>query len=525
MDKVNDNGGDDHERRVGQVARGVGIGSIGQVIGRVLVFAMTIILSRMLGASLFGAYVLGTTIVSLANVLSQLGMNNGVVRWVSHYRSEGDDARVKGIIVQALAITFLLSVALSAAMFFTAGLMAEHIFDNPFEKQFVETVFKILAFSIPFITLMSMSLWATQGLSVVKYSAYVEHVYRPVLNIALILVAYWLGAPVFGAAGAYVLSMAVGSVLALWYLWKLFPKIADRQVPAIFETRDLFRVSAPMIVASFMRHLNMWTSTLVIGAFITTGAAAIYNNAARTALLASVIVVAFNAIFSPMISQLYRRNQMADLDLLYKDVSRWAFTANLVFFLSTILLAKDVMSVFGPRFVEGWPVLVVVAGAQMFSASVGSTGRILAMTDRQHVVMYATIGTVLLNLLLNFLLVPVYGIVGSAFATAVAMAAINVVTLVAVRRSLGLWPYTPRYLKPVVAGVLAVAAAYLFRLLVPLDVGILAVFVVGAVYMAAFAAALLAIGLEPSDRQFIEAFWSAVLRKVRLKPASKKPLA
>lgn len=522
MDRAN--GSEDHGRRVGQVARGVGVGTIGQGIGRFMVFTIQLILARMLGPALFGAYVLGTTIVSLANILSQLGMNNGVVRWVSHYRSEGDDARVKGTIIQALAITFLLSVALGAAMFFTAGLMAEHVFDRPFEKEFVEKVFKILSFSIPFVTLMSMALWATQGLQVVRYSAYVEHVYRPVLNIALILVAYWLGAPVFGAAGAYVLSMAMGSAVALWYLWRLFPKIADRQVPAVFETRDLFRVSAPMIVASFMRHLNMWTSTLVVGAFITTGATAIYNSAARTALLASVIIVAFNAIFSPMIAQLYRRNQMAELDLLYKDVSRWSFMANLVFFLSTVLLARDVMSVFGPKFVEGWPVLIVIAGAQMFSASVGSTGRILAMTDRQHVVMYATVGTVVLNLLLNFLLVPLYGIVGSAFATAIAMAATNVVTLAAVRRSLGLWPYTPRYLKPVVAGVLAVAAAYLFRLLVPLEIGVVAVFVVGAVYLAAFAGALILLGLEPSDRQFIEAFWNAVLRKVRLKPAPKEPL-
>lgn len=502
-----------HSHRVGQIARGVGVGSFGQAIGRLLGFAIHLVLARMLGPSLFGAYVLGTTIVQLTNVLSQLGMDNGVVRWVSHHRAAGDDARVKGIIVQALLITFVLSVLLGAAMFFAAGFLAVRVFEKPF----METMLKAFSFSVPFLTVMSMSLGATQAFKVVKYQVFVRQVVQPMVDLGLVGLFYLLGAPVFGAVGAYVLSMVLGSVLALRYLRKVFPKITNRQLAPVFETRDLFRVSGPMTVANFMRHLNTWASTLVVGAVLTTGAVGIYNSAARTALLATVIVVAFNSIFSPIIADLYGRGLMRELEKLYKDVSRWLFTGNLAFFLGTVLLAKDVMSVFGPKFVSGWPVLVIIAGAQMFGASVGSTGRVLAMTDRQRVIMYATMGTVLLNLVLNFLLVPRYGIIGSAVATAVAMAATNFVTLLAVKRSLGLWPYTPRYLKPIGAGAGAVLAAYLFRLVFPIPIGVVAVFVVGGVYVAAFLAALLALGLDPSDRQFVKATWDAARSKVKRK--------
>jgi O-antigen/teichoic acid export membrane protein len=499
-----------HDTRVGQIARGVGVGSFGQGTGRILGFAIQLVLARTLGPSLMGAYLLGTTIVNLANVLSQLGMDNGLVRWVAHYRAAGDDARVKGTIVQALILSFALSLVLAAAVFLSSGYLANNVFDKPF----LGTLLKAFSFAVPFFTVMSMSLWATQGFKIVKYSAFVQQMVQPLTALVLVIVLYFLGAPVFGAVGAYVLSMVLGSILGLFYLRKVFPKITDPSVPSIFETRDLFRVSGPMIVASFMRHLNTWTSTLVVGAFVTTGAVALYNTAARTALLASVFVIAFNGIFSPIIADLYRRRRMEDLEETYKDVSRWVFTANLVFFLATVVLAKDVMSVFGPRFVEGWPVLVIVAAAQMFSASVGSTGRLLAMTDHQRVVMYATVGTVILNVALNFLLVPRYGIVGSAVATALAMMAVNAVTLMAVRRTLGLWPYTTAYLKPVLAGAIALIAAYLLRQVLPLPVGFFAVLVVGAVYLAAFAAGLVALGLSPSDRKFVESGWTAVLYKL-----------
>jgi len=43
-----------------------------------------------------GFYAIGVTVVQLANVLSQFGMDNGVVRYVAHYRAEGDHTRVRG---------------------------------------------------------------------------------------------------------------------------------------------------------------------------------------------------------------------------------------------------------------------------------------------------------------------------------------------------------------------------------------------------------------------------------------------
>jgi hypothetical protein len=110
--------------------------------------------------------------------------------------------------------------------------------------------------------------------------------------------------------------------------------------------------------------------------------------------------------------------------------------------------------------------------------------------------------------------VPLYGIVGSAVATALAMMAVNAVTLMAVKHTLGLWPYTTAYLKPVLAGAIALVAAFLLRQVLPLPVGFFAVLVVGAVYLAVFAAGLLALGLSPSDRKFVESGWTAVLYKL-----------
>ena len=178
-----------YDAYVGRIARGVGVSSLGQGVSRLLGYATQVAMARLYGPAQLGFYVLGITLVQIISVLSQFGMDNGVVRYVAHYDAEGDARRVRGTILQALLVTFALSVALSVLMFLGAGFLANGIFGEPF----LETVFAALSVSVPFFTLMSMALWATQGFQTVKYATYVQYVVRPLSNHVLIAVFYLFG--------------------------------------------------------------------------------------------------------------------------------------------------------------------------------------------------------------------------------------------------------------------------------------------------------------------------------------------
>jgi O-antigen/teichoic acid export membrane protein len=485
--------------------------SIGQGVSRLLGYATQVALAWMYGPVQLGFYVLGVTLVQITNILSQFGMDNGVVRYVAHYQAEGDARRMRGTVLQALAVTFVLSVVLSILLFLGAGFLAERVFD----KGFLETMIRAFSVSVPFFTIMSMALWATQGFQTVKYQTYVQDVVRPVLNLAFIAVFYLLGVEVLGAVAAYVLSMVFGAVLSLYYLQRVFPDLLNNRVKPKFESRALLEASGPMIVTSFTQQANSWLALLVLGAFETMAAVGIYNVAFRTAALSTLVLFAFSGIFSPMVSSLYHRGMLQDLGYLYKDVSRWAFTGALAFFLLTALLAKDIMAVFGDEFVWGWPVIVIVAAAQLFSSSVGPTARVLAMTGQQRIVMVATLGSTVAAAALNLLLVPAFGIFGAAAATAAAVVLVNVVTVLFVHRILGFWPFTTRYARSIVAGLLAAAFVYLARLVLPAYDGGPALLVFAPLFLAVFVALLVALGLSSSDRQFLASFWAALIRNVR----------
>src|SRR5918992_4228104 len=230
-DAIGGSGGDTY---VARVARGGGISTAGQGIGRVLGYMTQVMIARLFGPAAFGFYSLGVAAVNGAQILSRFGMENGVVRYVAHPRAREDEARVRGTIIQAIGVTLVLSLVFSAVMFFGAGFAADWYYNKPF----METVLRAFAITLPFFTFMMMVLWATQGFQTVTYASYVQQMIRPALYLLLLPVFYLVGAGLVGVIAAYGLSMLLGSVFAVYYLRKLFPPLFDNKIQPKFETRD-----------------------------------------------------------------------------------------------------------------------------------------------------------------------------------------------------------------------------------------------------------------------------------------------
>jgi O-antigen/teichoic acid export membrane protein len=376
-------------------------------------------------------------------------------------------------------------------------------------------VLRAFAVTLPFFTFMMMILWATQGFQTVTYASYVQQMIRPALFLLLVPIFYLLGARIVGTIAAYGVSMLLGSLVAVYYLRKLFPPLFDNKVPARFETKELFAVSVPMSITAGAQYLNTWSAVWVMGAFAAAGPVGIFTAAARTATLSTIVRFAFSGIFSPIISSFYARGELEDLGRLYKDVSRWIFTGAFALFLPIVLLSQQILAIFGPGFTAGWTALIIVSAAQLYSSSVGPTPRMLAMTGNQNVAMFTTAAAAIVGLVVSFALVPSLGMLGAALGMAAAIVTENTGTMLAVRRRLGFLPYNWAWLKPLAAGLISAVAAYLVGLVLPLPGVLATIAVVGAVFGLGYLILLLLFGLTDTDREFLGAFRDVALRVLR----------
>ncbi len=512
----------DDDTYVAKVARGAGISTAGQGIGRVIGYVTQVVIARLLGVQFYGFYTAGVALINGLQILSRFGMENGVVRYVAHYREHEDAARVRGTIVMALLFPIALSVVLSAVLFFGAGFLAE----TGWLKENGATMVSVLrgfAFVLPFFVFMSMTAWATQGFQTVTYAAYIQQLIRPGLFLMFVGGCYVLGANIFGVIAAYALAMLLAGIVGLYYLRKLFPDLFNRRTLTRFETKALFGVSVPMSIAQGAQYLNNFSAILILGIFAAGAPVGIFNAAARTATFLTVVRFAFSGIFSPIISGLHARQDTEEMGRLYKDVSRWIFTGAFGLFLVIVVFAPEVMGIFGEAFGAGVTALIIVAVAQLYSSSVGPAPRMLAMTDNQNYAMIATSVAAVTGVIVSFILIPRYEVLGASIGMATAIIVENTGTMSAVKWRLGYWPVNVMWLKPLAAGVIAGTVTYLLKITLPLDaifgflpvpVSIPTIMVLGGFLGVLFLGLLWLLGFSETDKEFLGTFWKVAQRAI-----------
>ena len=160
------------------------------------------------------------------------------------------------------------------------------------------------------------------------------------------------------------------------------------------------------------------------------------------------------------------------------------------------------MSIFGAGFIDGALVLVVYGMGELANASVGPMGMVIMMTGRSGLNLINSILFCTINIVLNFLLIPMYGIIGAAIATGFAVASINIMRMTEVYSLLHILPFKISFFKPFAAGILSFAAMY------PIvtgfsDLSLVWFMPLAIIYLALYVAIVLLLKLDDEDRLVI----------------------
>lgn len=435
------------ERLIRQVAKGGVTSLAGRTFRRVVNVLFQILLTRVLSVSAYGLYALGYSVLGMVHRVSMLGLQNAAVRFGAMYHGKGDKSRLKGTFLAVLFISTCSAIIVAILLFFLSDFTAHYLFNKP---QFA-AVLKVFAFALPFYVLMAVSAALARGLKNIKCSTGISDVFQPVSNLFIVGIAFLLGFRLVGAVYGFVISSAFAAGLGGYLLWRIFlPLISD--IEPRYEWRKILNYSLTVFLVGFSYMLLSNIDRIMLGYLATSGNVGVYNAAALLAAQLPIFLLSLNAIFSPVIAELYSQDRMHQLESLLKTVAKWTFTLTLPMFIVMLLFPKEIMSVFGERFVNAWLVLIVLATGQLLHAGLGSMEFVLTMTGRQKTELFNGIALVALNILLNIFLIPKHGILGAAIATGVSIVLLNLVRLVEVYLFFKMHPYKSSSWKPIVAG-------------------------------------------------------------------------
>ncbi len=501
---------DEHGLDLVRIATGAGIIFFGIVFGRGVSYFYQIFVARFLGAESFGLYSLGMIIFNIGMLVSCAGMQNGALRFVAMYQGVKDRARVKGTILFSVVSVMLVGVFFGGLLF----LLSDWIGVTILHKERLPSVLKVFALGVPFAAVLTVLVSIIKGFQSMRYFVYVKNFFEPWATFLFALVFIFSGFRLMGVVGAWVAGIAASIGLGWFYLQKLFP-VTDRTTKAVYPKRELILFSLPLLPVGLFHIGMIRMDALILGFFKTSHEVGVYSAALQTSMVTLIILDSFNTIFTPMISDLYNKGENQKLEGLFKTVTKWTFTLTLPVFLVVCLLSANVLSLFGQEFKAGALCLIILCFGQLIRGAGGAAEYVLIMSGRTVLTLVNIIIGFLALVLLNVLLVPTYGMMGAAIASACSVIIIVVLRLSQILYLMKIHPYKRDCWKPVLAGLISFAIVYTVKgqFLSMVSYPLAAILLWSVTFGLIYVALLFAFGFEKEDRFILEWTRGRVLKK------------
>jgi O-antigen/teichoic acid export membrane protein len=456
-------GGQGHLERV---ARGGFFNLAGSVVSAVVALAFTIFITRGLDKPTAGVFFALTSMYTLAFSVARLGVPTGLVYFLARFRAQRKGELLRPVCIAAAIPVVLLSLLMCAVGLGWSDELAQVLVHRDDES--TVALVQLLSIFILWGALNDLGVGATRGYGVMRPLVVVDRVARPVAQLVLIAAVVLAGTQSASVVGfAWVLPYLPSALAVWWWAERLRRRTIRRlaaqdaagepEEPAQLESpmdsaalaaagdRDVptargqflafWRFTLPRTIGSIAQMVLQRADVVLIGILRGPAEAAVYAAATRFLVFGQLGGGAISTTIQPKISALMAKGDRGGARLVYRTATVWLILLTWPIYLLFCVFSTDLLRVFGSSYTVGAPVIVVLSLTMLVATACGAVDVVLVMAGRSSWTMANAIVALAVNLVLNLLLIPPFGIMGAAVAWAVAILINNLAPLT----ELALW--------------------------------------------------------------------------------------
>lgn len=381
-----------------------------------LAYLSQIILARWMGSFEYGIFAYVWVCLLMLGGLSTLGLNTAVIRFIPEYTEKADFARLRGIIFQSRFITLIISTSLMVLSLALIVFFKDHL------HNYLYLPALLVLICLPAYALTDLHDSMARGYSWMNLALIPPFLLRPVLILAVMAILYLAGSPMT-AVTAITAAVIATWVTSLIQILMLEPRL-QREVPKGEKTRETklwLAVAFPiLLMESFVLFLQN-TDILVLNAYHPPQDVAIYYAALKTINLITFVHFAVSNAVANRFSAYEARGDREKLGEMMRQSVKWTFWPSLAAALLLLAVGKPLLWLFGPEFTSAYPVMFILAAGLVIKAMFGPAEFLLNMLGEQKLCALVLFATAMLNILFNLLLIPAFGLIGAASATALSL--------------------------------------------------------------------------------------------------------
>jgi O-antigen/teichoic acid export membrane protein len=446
--------------------RGSALLLVGRLVSLGFTVATQIVIIRALSKTDYGVFAYALTLVASGRILLSLGQGKLLSRFMSTYEETRDYPRMFGSMLMAVVTILVTSTLLIGAL----ALFAEPLLGSSFGGPDAVSILLVLMFLAPMEALDQVFVSLFAVFSKPRAIFFRKYLLTPGLRLAVVLVLVLFGGGVFVLAAGYVVTGLLGLVIYMALLIRVLREqgilrhLRPRRL--IWPWREVISFSIPTMTNEIVILVTHMGTVVLLAFFWNAAEVAEYRAVFPAARLNQVVYQTFVILFLPMAARLYAREQYANLrDAYWRSAVFVAVFTFPVFAMTGVFATTTTVTLFGERYASSGAVLMVLSIGYYINMALGYNVYVLQVCGRLRYLVLSNVSAAAVNVPLAFWLIPEYGALGAAFATAATMIGQNIANQIVLALTLRAHGVTRAgYLRPYLIVVAAVGVLAVVQL-------------------------------------------------------------
>ncbi|HLG35966.1 MAG TPA: polysaccharide biosynthesis C-terminal domain-containing protein [Bacteroidia bacterium] len=412
-----------------------------QVGAMLLNLLINLLLANIMLPADYGAFAYSTTLIFVLAGIGTFGTQNLLVREVGAGLAANNLSNSKILLGWSLRrsipfvlilISLFIFIAFQFNLFFRSQNLASYTFPM-----------LVSLAAVPLLVIIYINQSYLQGLRKIFSALFAEKIVKPFLFLVAVTILFFSSQETLfafnKAALINVASFLAASIILVVSVSRLNKNTAAT-APEKHHVDQWTKSSMTFFLFSIVTLLYLRTDILCLGFYQSPEQIGIYNISCRVADTVSFPLHILTFGLAPMISGLFHSDDKLKLQATVTASTRLIFLLSVIPALLFIFFGTPILNLFGKHFEAGYTSFMILIFANLINALAGPAGYVLAMTGHERLAFLSMTVACLVNIAMNLVLIPLYGINGAAIAVSLAMLTWNILIVVFTVKKTGIRP-------------------------------------------------------------------------------------
>lgn len=416
-----------------ELLKGGGIFFISKLIGIVFTYLFTWYGAQKFGVGHWGAISLMLNTIQIGAILCLFGLDVLMIKYISIYFDQNQKSLLREYFLRTFSLSLFLAVTTCILLVLFPVTFSKFFYG----KDYFVPWLTCAAIGIPAFVSFQLLCSSFAGIKDMLSYGVFKNIILFLATLVVFQIADTFLFPLYlnryRESGilfllTYVVVIYASSIVALLIFNKKTQLFFGRKKRNL-STKSIISQSYPLFVTASLSIIVAVADYFMISHFESQVEVGLYDIAYKISMATLIFLMAVSAIATPQFSSLFKKKDFNQLRKIVGQSAKIVFWGSIPLNILFLFFAEELLSFFGQEFILAKQTLIILLIGQLFNATCGIVGHLLNMTNNQKIFQNIVLSAAIINIVMNYFLIPLYGINGAATASAFSLIYVNLVSV------------------------------------------------------------------------------------------------